>query len=59
MSLQHRLARIEADIAGLKEQLSALLAAVEAEADDTSDTPTLTLDGERMGGERDQTQSLG
>lgn len=59
MSLQNRLARIEADLADLKQQLSALLTVIEAEDDQTGDTSTLTLDGERMGGERDQTQSLG
>ena len=59
MSLQNRLARIEADLADLKQQLSTLLAAIEAEDDQTGDTSTMTLDGERMGGERDQTQSLG
>ncbi len=44
-----RLDRIEA----------ALLAVVQAMAPDEDDEPGVTLDGEHLGGERDQGQSLG
>lgn len=57
MSLDQRLRRMEDRIAELESFMGKVLAAMDDEQAD--DQETVTLDGERDGGARDQTESLG
>jgi len=43
----------------IEQKLDALLAALAAEREEEQETPTTTLDGELVPGDRDQSQSLG
>lgn len=59
--MERRISQLEARVGKGEQVQEALVDAVEAaagEEEETSDVPTMTLDGEFVGGERDQSQPL-
>lgn len=65
MSLTDRLRRIEQRLDALErgqvqqaQAMDTLVSALEDEAAEPESTPGLSLDGEQLGGERDQSESL-
>lgn len=58
MSLSKRLNEMERRIQTLEAWKASIEQAIEAEDETDNPTPTLTLDGEEAGGERDQDQPL-